>query len=209
MTFSLNRAHDLSSRINSFLHSKGHESYVNVSPSSVPDRFVLNLVLHPDESFIDSVSPSFLSRVPWDGGQKDNPSPYVKETPRTPSRAKDTYEHWYPGVARRRHEPSLSYNDVNPAYPGMRRVPDIQDLVRRVAMRKDIKLRLIKAQKSINTLSRLKILARRVYSPHKESVFLIGELSSVLKSQGYTNRHKCMRCVNTLKSALESEGYSF
>lgn len=181
-------------------------SFAKLFPVS-EERYDVRIVLHPDEDSLQGKLPS-VEFSPWQGSPTGDQ--YVERTPRTPSQREAPFDDWYPGVARRRHEPSLYYPDVNPNYPGLRRVPEIQDLVRRVAMKPEIKQRLEKVNRLLRLSTRLsRTAARAGHGYSKESEFLIEELIAHLRSEGYTGRHKCVRVINAIKKAMKADGYTF
>ena len=197
-------AQQLSESLGGKLSDLGKRSYPKLSP--VPNSegsFVVEVVLHPDEADLQQDFPS-APFVPWSEFAGDQ---YVEKTPRTPSRRDSPYDDFYPSAARRRHEPSTHYPDVNPNYPGLRRVPDIQDLVRRVAMRSDLASRLVKVDRVLASAERLGRFAK--IGRYNESVRLVEDLLADMKVQGHNGRHKCVRLVKKLKDAMQSDGYNF
>jgi hypothetical protein len=171
------------------------------------ERYDVRIVLHPDEDTLQARLPS-VEFSPWQGPPAGDQ--YVKRTPRTPSQREAPFDDWYPGVARRRHEPSLDYPDVNPNYPGLRRVPEIQDLVRRVAMKPETKERLEKVSRMLRLSHRLaRSVPRSGHGYKKESEFLVEELIAHLKAEGFNGRHKVVRVINDIKKAMKSDGYTF
>ena len=182
------------------------QSFAKLFPLN-EERYDVRVVLHPDEEKLQGELPS-VQFSPWDGGPTGKQ--YVERTPRTPSQREAPFDDWYPGISRRRHEPSLDYPDVNPFYPGLRRVPEIQDLVRRVAMKSETKERLARVSRMLKISDRLsRTAARAGHGYSKESEFLVEELLAHLKSEGFTGRHKCVRVINAIKKAMKSDGYSF
>lgn len=206
MELRFEEAESLRDALNKRLESSDFQSYAKVTPLSSKDGFYdVRIVLHPDEDDLQSKVPSGVGFVPWEGpaGGKQ----YVERTPRTPSQREAPYDDWYPTFTKRRREPSTHYPDTNPFYPGLRRVPEIQDLVRRVAMRADLQRRLVRVDRMFDVMRRLGRFA--AVGRHKESEHLVEELLSHLKDGGYNGRHKCVRLVRKLRDAMKADGYVF
>jgi len=204
---SFEKAESFRDSINSDLSGKDLRSFAKIVPMASEDgTYEIRIVLHPDEEDVQS-SYEDLSFVPWTGEPEGDQ--YVERTPRTPSRRDAPYDDWYPSDAKRRVEPSTHYPDVNPNYPGLRRVPDLQDLVRKVAMRQDLKDRIVKVDRVLQLSKRLSRFAYSNRGKGKEPGYLMGELLDVLKADGHTGRHKCVRLVKKLKTSLKSDGYVF
>ena len=194
-----NEAESLWSEISSYLKEKETQSYPKIVHIKSNDSYVVKIVLHPDESHLEKVYPN-VSTSPWD---EQRGSPYVKRTPRTPSQNTDDFG-FYPSSARRHHDGPSRSPDINPAYPGLRRIPELQDLVRRVAMNPELHNRLAKVQ---HTLEKLARAGNGGFE--KESEHLVSELLDQLKKDGYTGRHKITRLTKSLQSAMKSDGYKF
>lgn len=207
MELRFDEAESLRDSLNEDLSSQGLNSYCKISPvSSSEGMYTVEVVLHPDEDDLSSTLKD-VDFVPWSGsGSGDQ---YIERTPRTPSKRNAPYDDWYPSTTKRRHETSTHYPDVNPNYPGLRRVPDLQDLVRRVAMSPDIKIRLDRVDRMLDLTKRLERFARAGTGYHKESEHLVSELLSFLSDEGYSGRHKSVRLVKKLRSAMKSDGYVF
>jgi hypothetical protein len=188
------------------LESEGFRSYPKLLHLKSDDSYDVRIVLHPDEEILKEKM-SDQKFVPWQDPLSGG-SEYVKRTPRTPSQNTDDYG-FYPSNARRNHDGPARSPDVNPAYPGMRRSPDLQDIVRRVAMREDLKLRLAHVDKTLGCLSRLQLVARAGHGYRNESEHLLTELFAQLKEDGHTGRHKVVRLTKKLQNALKTDGYSF
>lgn len=201
---------ELAQKLRDALNEKLQEmqSYAVTSPLTSPDAYEVKIVLHPDDSSLEEKLQG-VTTVPWKGPPTGEP--YVERTPRTPSQRKSPFDDWYPGITKRRREPSTYYPDVNPNYPGLRRVPEIQDLVRRVAMSPDLSARLSKVGRVLDLSKRLSVLAAGHvgHGYQKESEFLVEELLGLLKADGFTGRHKCVRVVNAIKKAMQADGYTF
>lgn len=202
--------HDQAEKLRSSLRQKmeegGYQSYPKLIHMKSDGSYVVRVVLHPDEERLKEKLPK-LEFSPWEDPFHDG-AQYVKRTPRTPSQNTDDYG-FYPSKARRHVDGPASSPDVNPAYPGMRRIPDIQDLVRRVAMRQDLKNRLDHVEKTLDNLGRLAVVARAGHGFRNESEHLVCELLDQLKEDGHTGRHKVMRLTKKLQNALKADGYSF
>lgn len=197
---SFESAQSASSKLNERLNSLGRKSYLKVSP--IGDGYEIRLVVHPDES--GKVKLEGVPTLDWSSSSEKGPS-YVKRTPNTPSQNTDNYG-FYPSPTRRKVDGPSSSPDINPAYPGLRRIPEIQDIVRRVAMRPDIMSRLNRVAHSLRALN---VLARVSHGYDSESAYLVSELLGELKSKGLSGRTKIVRLTNKLKKAMESNGYSF
>jgi hypothetical protein len=199
-------AEALRDSVNNKLGDRGLKSYSKViSLKSTEGLYDVRIVLHPDEGSLPSEFPGGLDFVPW---AEQTGEQYIERTPRTPSKRDAPYDDWYPTTTRRRHEPSTHYPDTNPFYPGLRRVPEIQDLVRRVAMKASLQKRLVRVDHMLVIAGRLAKFARG-HARHKESEYLVEELTGFLKNEGYTGRHKCLRLVNKLRKAMKADGYVF
>jgi len=192
-------AQSLWDEISSSLEDKGASSYPKIVHLKSTDSYTVKLVIHPDESDIEEMYPD-IKVSPWSDPVG---SPYVKRTPRTPSQNTDSLG-FYPSYSKRHHDGPSRSPDINPAYPGLRRIPELQDLVRRVAMNPEIKKRLAKVQ---HTLKRLARAGNGGFS--KESEYLVSELLDQLKQDGYTGRHKITRLTKKLQSAMKADGYKF
>jgi hypothetical protein len=200
---SFESAQSASSKLNERLNSLGRKSYSKVSP--VGSGYEIRLVLHPDERA--KVQVEGIPTIDWPEGSDKGPA-YVKRTPTTPSQNTDNYG-FYPSPTRRKVDGPSSSPDINPAYPGLRRMPEIQDIVRRVAMRPDIKSRLNRVAHSLRALRALERVAHVSHGYDSESAYLVSELLAELKGNGHTGRTKIVRLTNKLKKAMESDGYSF
>lgn len=183
---------------------EGKKSYLKIVPIS--DGYELRLVVHPSEKEMVSEFPS-VSSSPWEE-KEGGGSAYVKQTPRTPSQNTDPFG-FYPSAARRQVDGPSRSPDVNPAYPGLRRNPDLQDIVRRVAMRSDLKSRLRRIHSVLARMNSLNKLARAGHGYRNDSEHLVLELLAQLKSDGHTGRHKIVRLARKLQNALILDGYSF
>ncbi len=199
-------AEKLRESLSSKLERNGFQSYPKLVHLKSDDSYEVRIVLHPDEEVLKEKL-SGQAFVPWEDPLSSG-SQYVKRTPRTPSQNTDEYG-FYPSKARRHHDGPARSPDVNPAYPGLRRIPELQDLVRRVAMREDLKLRLARVHRTVRNLSRLDRVARAGHGYRNESEHLVSELLDQLKEDGHTGRHKIVRLTKKLREALKSDGYSF
>lgn len=199
-------AEKLRATLSAKLEEGGFESYPKLLHLKSDDSYEVRIVLHPDEEALKSKL-SGQKFVPWKESTSDG-SQYVKRTPRTPSQNTDDYG-FYPSKARRHHDGPSRSPDVNPAYPGLRRIPELQDLVRRVAMRDDLKLRLARVHRNIDHLSSLARIARAGHGYRNESEHLVLDLISQLQKDGHTGRHKIVRLTKKLQNALKADGYSF
>lgn len=207
MELDLEKAEKLRDALNKHLQTREMQSFAKLHPSSTKDGlYDVRIVLHPEEDSLQKRIPN-VEFSPWGGPPTGEQ--YIKRTPRTPSKRNAPFDDWYPGVARRRHETSTHSPDVNPNYPGLRRVPDIQDLVRRVAMKPALSERLSRVSRVLKISNRLSKFARVGHGFHKESEFLIEELVAHLKSEGHSGRTKVVRVVNDIKKSMKSDGYSF
>lgn len=194
-----------SDRLNTKLHELGKRSYSKLTPvPSSEGTYEVHIVLHPDEDGLADAYPDFSFR-PW---VKPSGDQYVEKTPRTPSRRDAPFDDFYPSVTKRRHETSTHYPDVNPNYPGLRRVPDIQDLVRKVAMRPELRDRLVKVDRVVSSMKRLSRFAK-FHRGQQESARLVQDLLAEMKAEGHTGRHKCVRLVKKLQAAMKEDGYRF
>lgn len=199
------KAEELRSLLASRLKDEGYQTYPKVEAVS-DGVYEVRLILHPDESELSQRWPQ-VKVSPWvpitGSGEQ-----YVKRTPRTPSQMTDNFG-FYPSAARRHHDGPASSPDVNPAYSGLRRIPEIQDIVRRVAMRRDLKNRVATVERVLGRLDSLRRFARAGHGYQNESEHLLLELLSQLKEDGHTGRHKIVRLTRKLQSALKADGYSF
>lgn len=200
------QAEALRESLSSKLKSQGFRSYPKLLHLKSDDSYDVRIVLHPDEEILKEKM-SDQKFVPWQDPLSDG-SQYIKRTPRTPSQNTDEYG-FYPSNAKRNHDGPSRSPDVNPAYPGLRRNPDLQDIVRRVAMREDLKLRLAKVDKTLGYLNRLNRVARAGHGFRNESEHLMTELLAQLKEDGHSGRHKVVRLTKKLQNALKADGYSF
>lgn len=202
-------AESLRDSLNTNLKDHGLKSYCKIIPAAAEDDglYDVRIVLHPDEDDLPRRLPKGFEFVPWGGPSVGEQ--YIERTPRTPSKRDAPYDDWYPSFTRRRHEPSTHYPDINPFYPGLRRVPEIQDLVRKVAMKPDLKKRLERVDRMITLTGRLARFARAGHGYHKESEFLVSELLGFLKEDGHSGRHKSTRLVRKLRDAMKADGYVF
>jgi len=202
--------HDAAEKLRASLREKlekgGFRSYPKLVHLKSDDGYEVRVVLHPDEEKLKGKLEG-LKVVPWHD-PTDDESQYVRRTPRTPSQNTDDYG-FYPSKARRHVDGPASSPDVNPAYPGLRRIPEIQDLVRRVAMRDDLKQRLARVDKALGHIEKLELIARAGHGYRNESEHLLHELMAQLKEDGHTGRHKVMRLTKKLQNALKADGYSF
>lgn len=202
--------HDAAEKLRSSLLSRlekgGFRSYPKLVHRDADDQYEVRIVIHPDEDQLQSKLKS-LKTVPWSSPTGDG-AQYVKRTPRTPSQNTDDYG-FYPSKARRHVDGPAHSPDVNPAYSGLRRIPELQDLVRRVAMRTDLQQRLSRVDRTLGHISRLSRLARAGHGFRNESESLLLELLAQLKEDGHTGRHKIVRLTRKLQNALKADGYSF
>jgi hypothetical protein len=199
-------AEELRDTLSEKLEKGGFQSYPKLVHLKSDDAYEVRIVLHPDEEVLKEKL-SGQKFVPWEDPSSQG-TEYVKRTPRTPSQNTDDYG-FYPSQARRHHDGPSRSPDVNPAYPGLRRIPELQDLVRRVAMREDLKLRLARVNRTIGHLSRLSRIARAGHGYRNESEHLVLELLAQLQEDGHTGRHKIVRLTKKLQNALKADGYSF
>lgn len=202
----LEKAESVRSQLSSSLASAGYLSYPKMVRSEVSDTYQVKIVLHPSEASRLSTKLKDLETLPWSPKDLGERKEYVKKTPRTPSQSTDQYG-FYPSKARRRQDGPAQSPDVNPAYPGLRRIPDLQDLVRRVAMRNDLKDRIASVTSTLKSLQKLEVFAAKSF--RRESENLICELLVQLAEDGHTGRHKIVRLTKNLKNALKDDGYAF
>lgn len=208
MELKFEEAESLRDSINTSLGDRELQSYCKVIPIDAKEGFYdVRIVLHPDEDDLSRKLPPGLEFVPWQGPPVGEQ--YIDRTPRTPSKRDAPYDDWYPSSTKRRHEPSIHYPDTNPFYPGLRRVPEIQDLVRRVAMNPNLKMRLARVDRMLTLTGRLARFARAGHGYHKESEYLVSELLGCLKDEGQNGRHKSIRLVRKLRDAMKADGYVF
>jgi len=198
---------ELAESLNRKLKLVGLEhTYARVKPLS-SGEYEVRVVVHPDEESYLPDLPSSVVTSPWVETSNSN-SPYLKITPRTPLPKTDDFG-FYPSWSRRNTDgPALS-PDVNPAASGLRRIPELQDLVRVSSMNNDLKSRISHVINSLTAASRLQKVALAGSGYAKESEHLISELLEQFVSDGYTGRHKIVRLVKALKKAMQSDGYSF
>jgi len=185
--------------LSSSLSAREALSYPKIVHIKSNDSYIVRIVLHPDEQHLESHYPN-ISFSPWSA---PSGSPYVRRTPRTPSQNTDDFG-FYPSSSRRHHDGPSQSPDINPAYPGLRRIPELQDIVRKVAMRPDLRSRLAKVKQ---TLSKMARAGNGGFN--KESEYLVSELLDQLKKDGYTGRHKITRLTKSLQSAMKADGYKF
>jgi len=196
-------AEQLREKLAARLSSGGFRSYPKVVHLKSENTYQVRVVIHPDEdSLVDKLGA--IKTSPWKP-PSDDAKQYVKKTPRTPSQNTDSFG-FYPSKARRKHDGPGRSPDVNPAYPGLRRIPDLQDLVRRVAMRDDLKTRLAHVTRTVGRLQRL---AAWTGSFRRESENLVSELLGQLVEDGHTGRHKIVRLARKLQKAMKADGYAF
>ena len=200
------QAEKLRASLSEKLEKGGFQSYPKLVHLKSDGSYEIRIVLHPDEEALKEKL-SDQKFVPWRDSLGDG-AQYVKRTPRTPSQNTDDYG-FYPSKARRHVDGPARSPDVNPAYPGLRRIPEIQDLVRRVAMREDLKLRLDRVEHTLGHISSLERIARAGHGYRNESEHLLSELLGQLKEDGHTGRHKVVRLTKKLQNALKADGYSF
>lgn len=173
---------------------RGLESYPKVVHLVATNSYTVRVVLHPEESRLQQEY-SNLEFSPW---TSVNSLEYSSQTPTTPSSSTDQLG-YYPSMTRRNVDgPSVS-PDVNPAYPGLRRIPELQDLVRRVAMPKNIQERLARVEYTLGSLDRLSRLAVL----KKPSLRLCDDLLEQLNEDGFTSRHKITKLTKYLIAAIE------
>lgn len=202
----LERAELLRSKLSSSLASAGYLSYPKMVKSEVSHTYQVKIVLHPEEASKLVPKLKDLETLPWNPKDMGKAKEYVKKTPRTPSQSTDQYG-FYPSKTRRRQDGPSRSPDVNPAYPGLRRIPDLQDLVRRVAMRNDLKDRIASVTSTLKSLQKLEVFAAKSF--RRESENLICDLLAQLAEDGHTGRHKIVKLTKNLKNALKDDGYSF
>lgn len=199
-------ADELRAHLSQRLENDGFQSYPKLVHLKSDASYEVRIVLHPDEEVLKRKL-SGQKFVAWEDPLTGG-SQYVKRTPRTPSQNTDDYG-FYPSNARRQHDGPARSPDVNPAYPGLRRIPELQDIVRRVAMREDLKLRLARVRSTLNHISGLARFARAGHGYRNESEHLVSELLAQLQEDGHTGRHKIVRLTKKLQTALKADGYSF
>lgn len=196
-------AEELRSALSEKLEQGGFLSYPKMVHLKADNSYEVRIVQHPDDPT------KWKNSVPWeDPVSAGDGAQYVKRTPRTPSQNTDDFG-FYPSQARRHHDGPSRSPDVNPAYPGLRRIPELQDLVRRVAMRDDLRLRLARVKRTLLHVSRLDKIARAGHGYRNESEHLLSELLAQLQEDGHTGRHKIVRMTKKLQNALKADGYSF
>ena len=200
----LGASEQLRERLSTLLSDRGYASYPKVVRSELEDTYKVCVVLHPSEAKLEAKLKN-IETLPWKPLSGEGGNQYVEKTPRTPSQNTDSFG-FYPSTSRRRVDGPASSPDVNPAYSGLRRMPDLQDLVRRVAMRDDLKSRIAKVSK---TLKSLQIAKTAVGDFRRESENLISDLLEQLNEDGHTGRHKIVRLTKRLRQALKDDGYAF
>lgn len=184
--------------LNSKLKRKELQSYVSLHPLD-DGEYEIRLIIHPDESFLEGKLG--IPTHPWT--QEDaQGSPYVEMTPRTPKQNIDELGQ-YPHGARRRVDGPSHSPDVNPAYPGLRRIPELQDIVKVVAMTESISDRLQRVDRMLSLCRRLSRTADVRRFAGKESSYILSELMDQLSEDGYNGRHKIVRLTKKLQATLK------
>lgn len=194
--------------LNEELRSLGIErSYARLKHLKSTDTYEVRVVVHPDEADVIPKFPAGVTTEPW-GEDSDAGSPYVKITPRTPMPTTDK-DFFYPSWAKRRTDGPSSSPDTNPAASGLRRIPDLQDLVRVSSMNNDLKRRLNRVIRYLQAANRIQRVAGVGSGYARESEYLVSELLKHLADEGHTGRHKIVRLVKALKKAMSTDGYTF
>jgi len=194
--------------LNEELKSLGIErSYARLKHLKSTGTYEVRVIVHPDEASIIPEFPKGVTTEPW-GEDSNANSPYVKITPRTPMPTTDN-DFFYPSWAKRRTDGPASSPDTNPAASGLRRIPDLQDLVRVSSMNTDLKRRLHRVIRFLRSAERVRRVARVGSGYARESEYLVSELLAHLASEGHTGRHKIVRLVKALKKAMSADGYTF
>lgn len=201
----LTQAQQVRDDLNKKFSDENLKSIARTTPADESNAYRVEVILSPGEDEpVEAILP--------DGVRTVLPNPlafsgqqYVKRTPRTPSQNTDDFG-FYPSWNRRLKDGPSTSPDVNPAYPGLRRIPEIQDLVRRVGANmknEDISSRLVLVGSRLRLLDRL---AKHAYAA-SEAETLVLDIAAELKKNGHTGRNKVVRLVKDLETAMRSDGY--
>lgn len=201
----LTQAQQARDALNKKFSDENLKSIARTAPDDVPNTHRIEVLLSPGED-------EALEGILPDGVRTVLPNPlgssghqYVKRTPRTPSQNTDDFG-FYPSWNRRLKDGPSTSPDINPAYPGLRRIPEIQDLVRRVGgtmKNEDIASRLVLVGSRLRLLDRL---AKHAYAA-SEAETIVTDITAELRKKGHTGRNKIVRLVRDLETAMRSDGY--